>query len=138
METREWREKTKFSKFIFIATFPINLPLMLTIPQADQWNKFTSVLVSLFSPSFLLWVINRIFLSIPLTSPFLFPSSFGFGIIIAFIILFTSQKDKVPKYFHIFTFWVFLVSIVWIYLFAQELVSFLNVIQKETNKFSFY
>jgi hypothetical protein len=49
------------------------------------------------------------------------------ALLLSFVIYFTSHPKRAPIYWSIFVLWAFVMSILWIYVFAHELINFLSV-----------
>jgi len=127
---REWAEKSNASKAFDIITFPIAVPLALTIPQSSQWNKYTAVISGVLSPLFVQWQLGFLSEEVPIGGNEVPVAVFvaAGGLIIGIVIALTTKADEKPKAYAIFIFWAFVLSILWIYTIAKELVSFLQSI----------
>ena len=56
--------------------------------------------------------------------------AFVFGVLLAAVVWWITDIDRIPKYHWIFAYFGFCVSIVWIYSIANEIVNLLTVRRK--------
>lgn len=127
----EWWEYPLYQKLFAIFEYPLILLRDVTIPTVDEelWFKPYAVIQPLFSPLVIIfsmgnWHSSVGFLSTPL---------FGFliGLPIAFYVFLTTHYSKPPAsgiYSIIWVLLAFIMCVVWIYIFAGELVSLLQTI----------
>lgn len=130
IESIEWHERAWYQKITFVlfegvCTFVRNL----TIPKGhrSQWNKWFAASVPIFSPIMILFAFNSLFYLIGGVFPLvLIPMAIG--TVLAFAILMTSRRKRPPIYYPIFVFYAFFMSIVWIFVVADYLVSLLEAV----------
>ncbi|KAJ4461700.1 Ca2+:Cation Antiporter [Paratrimastix pyriformis] len=132
VEWTEWREKGWFGKTRTLLEMPFTLFRMLTIPHCDKTPSGTTRLVlnCIWSPIFTcyaiggwnMWIVNAEGVeAFPLWAIPLAVSVIGLPV----MLLLNRPKIR-PKAFLVFTFWNFVVSIVWLNLLANELVVILQ------------
>eukprot|EP01095_Lingulamoeba_sp_RSL-Kostka_P000724 TRINITY_DN11007_c0_g1_i1.p1 TRINITY_DN11007_c0_g1~~TRINITY_DN11007_c0_g1_i1.p1 ORF type:complete len:649 (-),score=147.37 TRINITY_DN11007_c0_g1_i1:64-2010(-) len=125
----EWDEKGVIGKILFVVLFPISFILGITIPQCDEENyiKIYNVLSPTFSPLVVMVAFGLydvyIFGVIPL---FIIVEIVGMGFSV--LVFFTSDSNSLPKYNWVNVIISFFMSVLWIYLIANELVSLLQTI----------
>jgi Ca2+/Na+ antiporter len=124
---RQFLKLAIIGKLFYICTYPLNVPLFLTIPTT-RWNRATS-LVSLI----LGWPV--IFGALGFMTTTIKPSGFpivticiAVGCVMAVVLLFFTETGKPPKFKIAFLFWAFIISVAWIYLIANELINTLQAI----------
>ncbi|EFC40332.1 predicted protein [Naegleria gruberi] len=128
IEWIEWNEKSKLDKIFFIIEAPSILARNLTIPKADpnDWSKLFAILCPIFIPPFTLFTIGYISLNIPGSEFPIWVLGSMCGLFISILIHFTSKKCRKPFYHIIFVISSFIMSILWIFTIANELVNVLN------------
>lgn len=122
----EWDEKTLFEKIVWVITSPLLLALNLTIPrvEAESWHKLMAVLNPLFAP-LLICLATESFDS-TVGNSFPIPVLLlCFGMPLSALIFFTTTS-KVPRRMHLYLLAAFILSIFWVYIVADELVSLLQ------------
>lgn len=124
----EWQDKSLLQKIGWIIVSPITLVLNLTIPQIedDSWHKFFAVLNPIFAPLQMSLVAGwyDVYIGGAFPLPVLLVM---IGSILSVAVFFTTTSKK-PRRIHAFLLAAFLLSIFWIYLVANELVSLLQSI----------
>jgi sodium/potassium/calcium exchanger 6 len=130
---RKFIAMTKLQKTFHIIKFPVTFFLVLTIPVVNKseplnnWNRWLSIIHCVTAPVFAS-LATKVGLSLlsdhgpPAVIIFII-----FGIILAVIVALTSSNDKIPFYHCIFAWAGFLLSVVWIYTIANEIVNLLQV-----------
>ncbi|XP_019850914.1 PREDICTED: sodium/potassium/calcium exchanger 6, mitochondrial-like [Amphimedon queenslandica] len=130
---RNFIESGKLSKIFFIIKLPINFLLTLTIPVVDfteplnNWNKWLNVIHCFTSPVFAS-IVTEVGLyklgnsDVPAVVLFAFA-----GLILAIIVAATSYSHKPPIYHCVYAWAGFVLSVIWIYVIANELVNLLQV-----------
>ncbi|KAL9651694.1 hypothetical protein ABK040_009309 [Willaertia magna] len=129
LEWIEWNDKNILSKIFFICFEGITLLVRsLTIPKADpeEWSKFFAVLNPLFMPVFAVFSAGYIGYNLPNTNFPLWALLTLLGIPFSIIIYFTTTSRKPPRYHFVFVFLSFVMSVLWIYVIANEMVDFLT------------
>eukprot|EP01094_Clydonella_sp_ATCC50884_P007706 TRINITY_DN1693_c0_g1_i2.p1 TRINITY_DN1693_c0_g1~~TRINITY_DN1693_c0_g1_i2.p1 ORF type:complete len:648 (-),score=135.92 TRINITY_DN1693_c0_g1_i2:47-1723(-) len=134
LERYEWGEKTILQRIVTVLTFPITIVFDITIPQVqeDTYYRPYNAASMLFSPLLLMTAFSGIV-------DFYHTSWAGgwvplWGIIevvalgLALLVFFTTKTDELPRYNFFFVGYAFLISIVWIYIIANELVDLLEAI----------
>jgi len=124
----EWKRKKNHQKVVYVMTKIVTLPLLLTIPESHQWNRINAVLVPTFSPLPIMaafGLLSKITRIGTVEVPVWVFIEIG-GILVSFVVYFTTHTKRPPVYLPLFTFWAFSMSILWIYIFAHELIRFLT------------
>lgn len=127
----EWWEYPFYLKVFAIFEFPLIFLRDITIPTVDSelWFKPYAVIQPLFSPLVIIFSMGNWHSSVgPLSTPL-----FGFlmGLPIAFYVFLTTHYSKPPAtgiYSIIWVLMAFTMCVVWIYIFAGELVALLQTI----------
>nr|CAG4717757.1 unnamed protein product [Naegleria fowleri] len=124
----EWEEKSRGEKLFFLLVAPSILIRNLTIPKADpnEWSKLFAVLNPIFMPPFVLFALGYLDLKVVNSEFPLWALLSLIGLVFSVFIFFTSKASRKPKY-HIMIVGVsFIMSVIWIYTIANELVDVLN------------
>lgn len=128
-----WPEKPWYSKILEIFKSPIYFLLTISTPLVDDedpqnnWNKPLAVIHCVVGPVFVAFASKRGLVLIG----GVFPIAGVVGIIsiiLALVVIFTSKKEEPPKYYAIFSYLGFIVSVTWIYCIAKEIVSLLKTV----------
>lgn len=130
IDITEWKESNIINKAIIVIKTPVFYLLKMTIPLVDydlpnsNWNKVTILINSFISPIFMVFATkigtNKI-VGIPLWS-----IALVLGIVLAFLVFWFTNLKKAPKFHWAFAYFGFIVSIVWIYTIANEIVNLLT------------
>jgi Ca2+/Na+ antiporter len=127
----EWWAYPIHFKLFAIFEFPVVLLRDITIPTLDPelWSKPYAVIQPLFSPLLIIFSMGNWHSSVgPLSTPFL---GFLIGVPIAAFVFLTTHHSKPPSgalYSVVWVLMAFTMCVVWIYIFAGELVSLLQTI----------
>jgi Ca2+/Na+ antiporter len=127
----EWWEYPIYYKLFAIFEFPLVLLRDLTIPTVDPelWSKPYAVLQPLFSPLLIIFSMGNWHSSVgPLSTPLL---GVLIGVPVAGFVFLTTHHSKPPSgglYSVVWVLMAFTMCVVWIYIFAGELVSLLQTI----------
>ncbi|KAG2382510.1 hypothetical protein C9374_005090 [Naegleria lovaniensis] len=125
----EWEEKSLFSKIFFVLFEGWTLLIRnLTIPKADpeDWSKFFACVSMIFMPPFAVFATGYVTLTLPNSSFPVWALTLLIGCVFSLIVFFTSRRGKPPRYHFIFVFLAFIMSILWIYIIANEMVDLLT------------
>eukprot|EP01128_Nolandella_sp_AFSM9_P004394 TRINITY_DN1960_c0_g1_i1.p1 TRINITY_DN1960_c0_g1~~TRINITY_DN1960_c0_g1_i1.p1 ORF type:complete len:735 (-),score=179.99 TRINITY_DN1960_c0_g1_i1:154-2253(-) len=125
----EWRRKFKkkalWKKILYIATFPLSILCVLTVPFV-KWNRFQASLLPIFVP--FLYIIQ-----FELLETTVFVDSFPVllfaplcGIPVSLLIWFTSKYEEAPRYYPVFPFVAMVNSVIWMNLVAEELTQLMT------------
>lgn len=131
IEPREWNTKPLWSKLYDIFTLPIHLVLVLTIPVVDpenrlaNWCRLLNAFQCITSPILALLLFRGFFLRLGGLVP-LWTIALVLGSILATAVLATSVAHEPPSYHCAFAYAGFVVSVVWIYGIATEIVALLK------------
>jgi len=128
----DWYSKNIASKICFILGFPLITLLSVTVPQVEdgKWNKWHVLICALLSPLFILFVFNQINeritfpkhdISIPI-----FLIGLVFGLTLSILLYCFTRESAAPKWKILIALWAFTMSVLWIYLLANELVDLLQ------------
>ena len=129
LEWIKWEEKSVADRIFFILfEGPLVLVRNLTIPKADpeDWSRFFAVLSPLFMPSFALFATGYLSLTVGNSQFPLWVLLTLIGLLCSILIYFTTNGKRRPVYHVVFVVVSFVMSILWIYLIANELVDVLN------------
>jgi Ca2+/Na+ antiporter len=127
----EWWEYPFHQKIFAIFEFPLILLRDVTIPTVDPelWSKPYAVIQPLFSPLLIIFSMGNWNSMVgAISTPLL---GFLIGVPIAFYVFLTTHNSKPPSggfYSVVWVLMAFTMCVVWIYIFAGELVSLLQTI----------
>jgi Ca2+/Na+ antiporter len=114
-------------KIFYIFTYPMNIPLFLTIPTT-RWNRATTLASLVTAWPVIFGALGFIKKTIkPIDFPIV-TICIAAGTILAVILFFLTKTDRPPSYKIAFLFWSFIVCVAWIYLIATELVNVLQAV----------
>lgn len=116
-------------KIYYIFTYPLNVPLFLTIPTT-RWNRATSLASLVTAWPIIFGALNLIESKIKSIDFPIVVICIGVGAIAATVLFFLTDTMKPPKFKIFFLFWAFIVSVFWIYLIASELINSLQAVGK--------
>lgn len=131
----EWYQAGPLSKVMSILRAPILFATIMTVPVVDHDKKYSNwcrilnslhcVLVPLTPILTIKWMTSEssLVLGVPFGVILLW-----FGIILAIIVFFTSDPYKPPKYHAVFAYVGFIMSVLWIYLLATEVINVLKTV----------
>jgi len=124
----KWAKKKKYQRLIYLITLPFKLALTLTIPSPKEkhWNRYLYILYPLFCPFVVLLAADGYslkvgFVPVPLIT-------LAASVFLSLIVGVTSTDNHPPRYFRLFILVGFTLSIVWIYLIANEIISLLKIL----------
>jgi sodium/potassium/calcium exchanger 6 len=131
MNAIEWDEKNMLEKCIFPLIAPFRLMFNLTIPQVEEgsWSKEWACVATALSPLPVMFAVN--------VFTFMINDEFPLTVLIFLLLLPISvfaywklpkEDEPRPAIMLVFIFFCFGMSIVWIYLIANELVAVLQAI----------
>ncbi|XP_023211898.1 mitochondrial sodium/calcium exchanger protein-like isoform X2 [Centruroides sculpturatus] len=128
-----WSEKPWYSKILEVCKSPIYFILTISTPLVDDedpsnnWNKPLAIMHCIVGPVFVAFASKRGLVLIGGVFPVVGIVAIV-SIILAFVVIFTSKKEEPPKYYAIFSYLGFAVSVTWIYCIAKEIVSLLKAL----------
>eukprot|EP00092_Neocalanus_flemingeri_P035003 GFUD01038087.1.p1 GENE.GFUD01038087.1~~GFUD01038087.1.p1 ORF type:complete len:573 (+),score=74.19 GFUD01038087.1:326-2044(+) len=131
IDLEEWKETSWFWRAFQVLKSPVNVLFTLTIPVVDKekprenWCQYLGILQCILGPVFSVFAINVAFDAIPGSHVQVWHITLLAGVLLALIVGFTSRSVP-PRYHFLFAFAGFIISIVWIYIIANELVSLLK------------
>lgn len=130
-DPKEWGESKFLNKTLILFKVPVVLLLKTTIPLVDyevknhNWNKMTYALNCLTAPILMTFAVNigfvKLFNVIPLWSVALVV-----GVLLSGAILVFTDLNTRPRAHWLFAYFGFLVSVIWIYTIANEIVNLLT------------
>lgn len=135
IDTTNWRQTNLIGRLISILRAPLLLAAILTIPVLDSdrrqnnWCRLLNSLHCLTAPlAFTLATHfgskeNLNIIGVPLPVILLVP-----GLILGAFVLKTTDAQQPPNYHSVFAYAGFLMSILWIYLLATEIISLLKTV----------
>eukprot|EP00058_Branchiostoma_floridae_P006381 XP_002591869.1 hypothetical protein BRAFLDRAFT_60024 [Branchiostoma floridae] len=131
IDTAGWRNKGTFGKGYEIFKAPIQLVLNLTVSIVDfeednhNWNRPLNCLHCITGPLFVVFAINNGFDKIGGVMP-VWAVVLMCGALLAVVVFCTSNSENYPIYHWAFGYLAFVVSVVWIYATANEIVNLLQ------------
>jgi len=125
----KWHKKKAFQKVLYIIFLPCRMVFQMTIPTAKEkhWNRILGCVYPLVSPLVVLFVVPNGF-QIEVGPMPLWSLMMCIGFIFSFVVWLSTNFDHPPRYNVIFIFFAFSLSIVWIYLIANEIVALIQTI----------
>ncbi len=125
-----WYEKISFVLFGAILALIRNL----TIPKSDdeEWNRWFAASIPIFAPVAILVAINQVHYMIGKVFPLAVLLAL-IGSVVSVVILSTTRTSKPPIYHFFFVFVGFGMSILWIYMVANQLLSLLEALGNAWN-----
>eukprot|EP00040_Diaphanoeca_grandis_P022589 m.121796 g.121796 ORF g.121796 m.121796 type:complete len:803 (+) comp28879_c0_seq2:256-2664(+) len=121
-------------KIFAIVRAPIYVSLVLTIPVVDfeeegqRWCRPLNSLHLLLCPLFIVLGLNFAFIEVGALGYPVWAIATSFGIFMACVVGAMTDSDRPPKFHAAYAYLGFLVSIVWIYCVANEIVNVLQAI----------
>ncbi|XP_078600082.1 mitochondrial sodium/calcium exchanger protein-like isoform X1 [Branchiostoma floridae x Branchiostoma japonicum] len=131
IDTAGWRNKGAFGKGYEVFKAPIQLVLNLTVSIVDfeednhNWNRPLNCLHCITGPLFVVFAINNGFDKIGGVMP-VWAVVLMCGALLAVVVFCTSNNENYPIYHWAFGYLAFVVSVVWIYATANEIVNLLQ------------
>jgi len=131
IDTEEWAETNWFWRGYQVIKSPVDVLFTLTTPVVDKerprdnWCQYLGIVQCLLGPFFSVFAINVAFDKIAGSNVEVWHVTILAGVLLASIVGFTSRSSQ-PKYHSVFAFAGFVISIVWIYIIANEVVSLLK------------
>ncbi|KFM81463.1 Sodium/potassium/calcium exchanger 6, partial [Stegodyphus mimosarum] len=132
VDIEAWPERSFLSKVLEIVKAPVCFLLILTVPvvdyenDKDNWCRPLNIIHCLTSPMFVLLALGEYDQNvgkIPIWGIVLLVS-----VAVATIVFFTSSNDSAPIYHGVFGYLGFIVSVLWVYVIASEIVSLLKTV----------
>lgn len=130
-DKQEWSESNFVFKLMIIVKIPVMFLLKLTVPLVDydatnhNWNKVTTIVNCLTAPLFMVFATKfgmiKVFGAVPVWS-----IALTVGVLGAVFVIFATKLHEKPSFHWLFAYFGFLVSIVWIYSIANEIVNLLT------------
>jgi sodium/potassium/calcium exchanger 6 len=133
LKYEEWRQERIVWKILDICKVPILFLLQLTTPVVDYeedchgWNKWLNVWHCISAPVFITFATNGYGINLNGVFP-LWAFVLMVGVAVAMVVALTSKPYVPPVYHALFSYLGFAVSMVWIYVVANEIVNGLQVI----------
>jgi Ca2+/Na+ antiporter len=125
--------KTQFLKLallgkaFYIFTYPMNIPLFLTIPTT-RWNRATALASLVLAWPILFGSLGFIKSTIKSIDLPIVTICIAAGAVLATILFFLTETMTPPRFKLAFLAWAFLVCVAWIYLIATELINALQAV----------
>jgi len=135
IDAENWYEASFLSKTVSLIRAPLLFAAIMTVPVVDSGKKFNNwcrplnslhcitVPFVMVTCTGLSSTCESSFLSLPIWALVLVP-----GIILAIFVLKTSSPQSPPRYHSVFAYFGFVMSILWIYLLATEIISLLKTV----------
>ncbi|KAL9224651.1 hypothetical protein vseg_000667 [Gypsophila vaccaria] len=124
----EGKSKLSCSNLIWLLEVPLNLPRRLTIPIVEdaRWSKIYAVASAFFAPVLLAFLWNARENIDPLTGKIAYLIGFGIGLVLGTLAyIYTTPEHPPRRFLFPWTIGGFVMSIIWFYIVADELVSLL-------------
>lgn len=118
-----WLSKGLFHKIYIVITSIVFFPIMISVPGV-KWNRYQAVLVPVTSIPVIFLVIDKLTSTVR-GFPIVFIVMLCM-IVLSIAILLTTAWEFPPKYSPVFQILCFALSVAWIYVSANELVSLLK------------
>lgn len=124
----KWHKKHSYQKVLYLILFPMKICLDLTVPSPKDkyYNRIIYSLYPIFSPLVILLAADSFTIQIGLIP--LWSAVEMVGLCASVVIWCTSDNKNPPKYKLIFICISFVLSITWIFLIANEIVSLLEMV----------
>ena len=121
----DWDSLSVFGKILCVPELPFTLARRLTIAwvEPETWNYHFSILTLVFAPQFIMWVITKPSLGVAVM--------IGCGSVLFGALAYSKLPSLYPKTKVVLLFFVtlaFIVSTVWAYLIANEIVEVMKTI----------
>ncbi|XP_022652592.1 mitochondrial sodium/calcium exchanger protein-like isoform X2 [Varroa jacobsoni] len=132
IDKENWHELNWFWKVFQIVKAPVYVILALTVPVVDEnnhknnWCRILNVLHCVTAPIAVMFNLKSLTFYVGNVPIIVIVSTAG--MVIALAVWFTSCYDKPPPYHAAFGFAGFIVSVFWIYMLANEVVSLLKAV----------
>lgn len=135
IDSKNWPLMSFSAKIFSILRAPLHFAARITVPVVDQdkkinnWCRLLNSLHCITVPLTLTtttrtnWIENLNLFGIPFPVLILIP-----GTILAAFVLKTTKSSEPPKYQAVFAYFGFIMSILWIYLLATEIISLLKTV----------
>eukprot|EP00795_Rhopilema_esculentum_P015638 gene15638-6922_t len=129
---KEWKAKALFWKFFDIIKIPLEIVLNITNPVIDidikgyRWNKYLIMLQCFISPVACAFITEEAFTNV-IKGIVVWQVLLMIGAVLALLVMLTTTALKPPRFHFIFAMAGFIVSVIWIYALAQEIVNLLKV-----------
>ncbi|RWS25205.1 sodium/potassium/calcium exchanger 6-like protein [Leptotrombidium deliense] len=132
IDLMEWTEETLFSKICQLWKSPLYFLLTITVPVVDfeshknNWCRLLNCIHCVTGPFVVLVLTSNLKLHVggcPVAVIVM-----GIALVFSILVYFTSIRDFPPSYHWIFGYLGFVVSVIWIYALANEVVSLLRAI----------
>ncbi|KAK6190037.1 hypothetical protein SNE40_001984 [Patella caerulea] len=129
----KWVKAGCFVRFYEVFKCPVVFVLKLTIPVVDyedevnhNWSRHLNSLHCTVGPLFAIFATNLGWKTIGNVYP-VWALVLPVGVILSLVVLFTSNNNQYPRYHAVFAYLGFLVSVIWIYCIANEVVNILQM-----------
>jgi len=132
VQSEEWTESNLFWKLYILLKAPLDVLFRLTIPRVDPeepaetWCQYLVLIQCVLTPLFTVFATSTALDRLGDTDIQVYQVVLVVSPLLAIIVAFTSRSSQPPVYNPVFAFVGFIVSIVWIYIIANELVTLLK------------
>ena len=132
IDTDAWSQMSVVTRGYHVIKSPVELMFRLTIPVVDPdaprqgWCQYLAIIHCILGPVFTVFAINVAMDRIPGTNIEVWHLTIILSLMLGILVGFTSRSTHPPIYHKVFAFIGFIISIVWIYIIANELVSLLR------------
>ena len=131
LDMEAWQESNWLQRSYQVVKCPLDVLFRLTIPVVDNdkprdnWVQYMAIIQCVLGPVFSVFAINVGLDKLGDTNLQVWHVTVVGSLLLAIIVGFTSRSAQ-PRYHNVFAFVGFVISIVWIYIIANELVSLLK------------
>jgi len=124
----KWYKKAWNQKLMLCFIFPISVALDLTVPsvKAKYYNRWITALYPIFSPLVILLALNGFGIQFGVVPLWALIESIG--LMTSAIVWLTTTHDQPPYYYPVFIMSSFVLSMIWIFVAANEIVALLEAV----------
>ena len=132
IDSDNWSQMPVITKAYQVLKCPVELLFRLTIPVVDPeaprqgWCQYLAIIHCILGPVFTVFAISVARDKIAGTNIEVWHLTIILSLLLGIMVGFTSRSTHPPIYHKVFAFIGFIISIVWIYIIANELVSLLR------------
>lgn len=114
-------------KLFYIITYPLNVPLFLSIPTT-RWNRATALASVVLGWPVIFIAVGKLTAVVPSNGLPIVTICIAISTVLMIILFFLTETTRPPRLKIFFLFWAFVICVAWIYLIANELVNVLQAV----------
>jgi len=124
----KWHKRRLYQRVFFVLMFPARVVFDLTTPTTKKkhWNRYIATLHPLLSPLVVLLALRGFYWHLGPISIWMVIECCG--LLLSIVVWLTTNHESPPKYMSAFIALSFLMSIVWMFLIAQEIIALLEIL----------